>query len=180
MFRFEKFPVFDLGGINLREISTSDADYYYQYMNKKEVKEFLTYDNIPANIDAAIADLRYWSSLFKTRRSIYWGLELSEDKRLIGTAGFNSWNMYHNRVEVSYDLDPLCWGYGIMSKCLNQILDFAYNEMNVTRIQATVVTTNSRSTKLLERLNFEQEGLLRQYEIVGGKRMDYYLYAKIK
>lgn len=174
------FPRFNLGGVELRELRASDAEDYYNYMTTTEVKEFLTYDNIPSTMNAAIEDMRYWGGLFLSRRSIYWGIVLSETDRLIGTVGFNSWNMYHKRAEVSYDLSPMCWGHGIMSRALGQVVSFAYDYMNITRIQATVVTTNSRSIKLLERLGFQKEGLLQKYEIVGGEHMDYYLYAKVK
>lgn len=181
MYIFDKnFPRFDLGGIELRELRVSDAEDYYNYMNSDEVKEFLTYDNIPSTMNAAIDDVRYWGSLFLNRRSVYWGITLSETDNLIGTVGFNSWNMYHRRAEVSYDLSYLCWGHGVMSRCLTKVLDFAYNEMNLTRVQATVVTTNFKSIKLLEKLGFQKEGLLKKYEIIGGKYMDYYIYAKVK
>lgn len=177
---FEIFPRFDIGGIDLREIRPeSDAPSYYEYMNRAEVKQFLTHDNIPASLAAAADDLHYWGGLFRNRRSIYWAMSLSETGQMIGTVGFNTWNRLHNRAEISYDLDPICWGHGIMSRAVERVLDFAHTEMNMVRVQATVVTENSRSIKLLERLGFKKEGILEKYEIVSGKHSDYYMYSKV-
>ncbi|MBP7190024.1 MAG: GNAT family N-acetyltransferase [Rickettsiaceae bacterium] len=177
---FECFPRFDIGGVELREIkSESDGPAYYAYMNRPEVKEFITHDNVPVDLAAAVDDLNYWGGLFKRRSSIYWAIALSETGQMIGTIGFNAWNRTHNRSEISYDLDPICWGHGIMHRAMERILEFAHVEMKMMRVQATVVTENSRSIKLLERMNFEKEGVLRKYEIVAGQHRDYYMYSKV-
>jgi ribosomal-protein-alanine N-acetyltransferase len=177
---FEYFPRFDLGDVHLREIRISDSAAYHRYMNNDEVKEFLTQDNIPITLDAAAEDLRYWSGVFTHRRSIYWGIATTETDELIGTIGFNVWNRVHNRVDISYDLDQRFWGKGIMGRAMSWVVKFALEEMNVVRIQATVALGNVRSVKLLERSDFQQEGILRKYEIIAGKYTDYYMYALVR
>ncbi len=176
---FEYFPRFDLGDVHLREIAVTDAPAYHRYMNMSEVREFLTQDNVPITLDAAVDDLRYWSGIFNNRRSIYWAIADTKTDELIGTIGFNIWNRYHNRADISYDLDCRFWGKGIMKKAMTQVLKFAKEEMKIVRIQATVVTDNQRSTKLLEREGFVQEGILRKYEIIAGRYRDYYMYGLV-
>ncbi len=177
---FDHFPEFDLGGIRLRQICDADAPSYQRYMSTPQVSEFLTNDNIPATVTHALSDLRYWGGLFAAKRSFYWGIANAVTDELIGTIGFNLWNRSHNRAEISYDLAPAFWGHGIMFHSMEKVLGFADQFLGVVRIQATVVVTNQRSMKLLEKYGFEKEGLLRQYENVGGKQMDYYMYSRVK
>jgi ribosomal-protein-alanine N-acetyltransferase len=177
---FDYFPDFDLGGVKLRQIQDKDAAHYQQYMTSKEVTEFLTSDNIPTTHDHALADVRYWGGLFPSKRSFYWGIAVVGSDELIGTVGFNLWNRGHNRAEVSYDLAPAFWGHGVMFQSMQKILSFADAVLKVVRIQATVVTDNQRSIKLLERCGFEREGILRKYEIIHGQYADYYMYSRIK
>lgn len=177
---FEYFPKFDLGDVHLREISITDAAAYHRYMNIPEVREFITQDNVPITLDAAADDLRYWAGIYTNRRSIYWAIADTNTDELIGTIGFNLWNRYHNRADISYDLDYRFWGKGIMTKAITQVINFAKEKMKIVRIQATVVMENQKSINLLERVGFEQEGVLRKYEIIAGRYRDYYIYGNVQ
>lgn len=180
MSQFDYFPDFDLGGARLRQIRESDAEAYQKYMNQPEVTEFLTQENIPISYDRALSDLRYWGGLFAAKRSFYWAIAISATDELIGTVGYNMWHRSHGRGEVSYDLAPAFWGHGIMFHSLQKIMSFGEAVMGLSRIQATVVVSNARSIKLLERCGFKQEGRMEKYEIVGADLKDYYMYGRVK
>lgn len=176
---FEPFPFIDLGDIVLREISKDDAQRYFDYMNEAQMAEFLTQENTPKNLDAALEEVSYWGSLFPNKRSIYWAIALKENNKMIGTAGFNSITFPHSRAEISYDLDPAYWGKGVMLRSVKAILKFSDYTLGIVRVQATVITTNERSIKLLERCGFYNEGVLKKYEIVQGEFKDYFMYGRV-
>lgn len=176
---FNAFPVLDLGDIVLREIVTSDAQDYFDYMSRNEMKSCLTKDNIPQTLEKAIEEVKYWGSLFTNKRSIYWAIALKKTNRMIGTAGFNLISFPNSRAEISYDLSPDHWGKGIMLKSIKGILKFSDYALELVRIQATVIIDNERSIKLLERCGFQKEGILKQYEVVDGRHKDYYMYGRV-
>ena len=175
---YQAFPVIDLGNMVLREITDTDAKDYFDYMSRPEMEQYLTADNRPATLAAALKDVQYWGSLFRNKRSFYWGIAL-KDGRLIGTAGFNIISSNHLRAEISYDLDPEFWGKGMMLKSIKRILQYSDISLGLMRVQATVITTNERSIKLLERSGFAREGILKKYEVVMGEHKDYYMYARV-
>jgi ribosomal-protein-alanine N-acetyltransferase len=177
---FNNFPELDLGEIILREIKTSDAQAYFDYMGRPEMQSFLTKDNIPETFERAMEEVQYWGSLFPQKRSIYWAITLKENNKMIGTAGFNIISFSNSRADISYDLDPEYWGKGIMLKSINGILNFADQILGLVRVQATVITDNERSIKLLDRCGFQREGILKKYELVDGQHKDYYMYGKVK
>jgi ribosomal-protein-alanine N-acetyltransferase len=163
----------------LRKISPEvDYEPYYKYMSSAKMRQFLSDDHIPTNLESALDDLIYWQKLFSTKRSLYWAIA-DKNNYMIGTAGFNHISFKNGRAEISYDLDPNYWGMGYMSKSLNAILDFAENELELIRVQATVDIDNDRSIKLLERCGLLQEGILKKYEVVAGQHKDYFMYSKI-
>lgn len=176
---YQPFPRMDLGEYILRELEDDDAKNYFEYMSRKEVTPFLTDDNRTTSLEKAQKELSYWKSLFQNKRGFYWGIATKNDNGLIGTAGFNMISIAHLRGEISYDLNPDFWGKGIMVKSMRQILKFADEQLGLVRVQATVITTNERSIKLLNKCEFNKEGLLKKFEIVDGKHRDYYLYAKV-
>ena len=64
-----------------------------------------------------------------------------------------------------------------MIEALEAILDVAFNHMRLNRIQAFVYTGNEGSCKLLEKLEFTQEGIAREKNLYRGKYYDHYCYS---
>ena len=177
---FDYFPVLQPeDNIILRQITTADAKDYFEYMNNENVAQYLSGTNLPHSLEHSISELQYWSSLFSSRRSVYWGIVLKDLNKLIGTAGFNNLWRTHARADLSYDLNFDYWGLGIMYRSLDNILNFAKNEMGVVRVQASTVVSNDRSFKLLTKLGFEKEGVMRKYEYLYNKHQDATLLSKI-
>ena len=65
------------------------------------------------------------------------------------------------RAEIGYDLNPECWGQGFMAEALVAAINHGIDSMKLNRIDALVYIKNDRSVRLLQRLGFKQEGLLR-------------------
>lgn len=172
------FPVIELGDILLREIESSDASAYFNYMSREVMSDFLTEDNMPKNFEEAAKELEYWANLFKNKRSFYWAIALKESNKMIGTAGFNILSPKHSKAEISYDLDYDHWGRGYMLKSIKAIIRFAEEALGISRIQATVIIDNERSIKILERCGFSKEGILKKFEVIKGQHKDYYMYAR--
>ena len=175
---FVQFPTIKLkNDIVLREINPKeDAIDYFKYMTKKEVANFIASASRPKSLSHSILELEYWSGLFKSKYSFYWGIEDRTHNKLIGTIGFNSIHQIHRKAEVSYDLSYYYWGKGIMTEAMVEILNFA-KKIGLIRIQATTLTTNTRSQILLERTGYKLEGILKKYEFFEGKNRDSYMYA---
>lgn len=176
---FKKFPVFDLDDIVLREISVEDAKNFLSYISNPHITKYLSSDDLPSNIDQSRNELLYWSGLFYRKASFYWAVADSKNNKIIGTCGFNNWSITHNRIEISYDLDFEYWGKGLMTKSVKKICEFAFDSLNVVRIQATVAEDNVRSIKLLERLGFTNEGLLKKYGTLNNQVKNFYMMALV-
>jgi len=182
MFNFSKakFPVFDLGNAIMRKIiPIQDTENYFLYMNHPEVSAYIAQGNCPHSLEDAKQDLEFWSSLFGTRRGFYWALAEKGNNTIIGSVGFNILFLSQRKGELSFDLDRSYWGAGIMTKALKEIISFSKNTLGLVRLQATSVTTNINSIRLLTRCGFIKEGKLQKYEFLHGKHVDSYMYAKI-
>ena len=66
-------------------------------------------------------------------------------------------------------------GYG--SEAMRLIIDYAFFELNLHRIQLTVFDYNQQAIALYERLGFQREGVFREFGQRDGKRYDMYLYG---
>lgn len=170
---FDSFPVINVDeNFLLRQITHDDIADYYEYMQDKDVLRYVPNECIPTTIVRAREEVEYLLDLFRYRRSVYWTLARKEDNKLIGSCGFNYWNRDHSRAEISYDLSKEYWGQGIMTKTVKAVLAFAFTQMQLRRVEATATPSNKGSLKVLSKVGFKREGLLRDQKFLHGKFHD--------
>jgi len=176
---FSEFPFLSLNTCNLRKIDIKDATALYKYYNNKNVYQYLDWYG-PSSIDNAVEIINHWNNGFKDGWIIRFGIVTKDTNELIGTIFLNS--LDGKRAEIGYELSQDHWRKGIMSEVVNTIINFGFNTLNRTRIQAIVCHENTASEKLLQKNGFQYEGILRQYEehYVTKDVKDMKLYSIIK
>jgi len=98
----------------------------------------------------------------KPRKSYELAIELKSEGRVIGGVGFTKVDLFQEKAEIGYWLGEKYWRQGIMSEALEKMLDFAFNELNLRRIEAGTFAENLASQRLLEKFGFRKEGIKRQ------------------
>ncbi|NGP45911.1 GNAT family N-acetyltransferase [Bacillaceae bacterium SIJ1] len=98
----------------------------------------------------------------------------------IGSCGFHECSPRNARVEMGYELDPFFWGNGYATEALATMIHWGFSEGRLLRIGATVMPENKASLKLLTRLGFQQEGLLKDYIMQDGELRDVIMHRLLK
>ena len=160
---FAAFPELDTERLRLRVLRQADAASLFAVLSDRQVTEF--YDDEPfTEVAQAREQIVSWNEGFGARRCIRWGIVLREDGVVIGSCGYYSLHGWHGRASIGYELARSFWRQGIMTEALRAITQFGFDEIGLNRIQATVMQGNQASIKLLEKLGFGREGVLRAYE----------------
>ncbi len=81
--------------------------------------------------------------------------------------------------EVWYLLHPDRWGQGLVTEGVRQLVRHGFDALNLHRIWASCLPENPGSARVLEKLGFRREGLLRQNLRIHGEWKDSYLYAAL-
>lgn len=81
------------------------------------------------------------------------------------------WPMHH--ATLGYSIDHSVEGRGLMREAVEAVIQFAFKQVNLLRIEACYMPNNTRSAKLLESLGFEVEGRLRKSLEVNGQWEDH-------
>jgi len=161
-------------------MNLEDTDFLFKEWSDPEVTYFMR-DEEPLNKkEQAEAVIRRYQAPENIPNSKWWGIELLETHQLIGTCGFFGWNLYHHHAEIGYDLSPNFWGKEIMPEALQTLLRYGFTEMDLNRIQAMTHSENHRSQKVLLKLGFQKEGLLREYYGLNGIFNDQVLFSFLK
>jgi ribosomal-protein-alanine N-acetyltransferase len=80
-------------------------------------------------------------------------------------------------AHLGYWIDQSVSGRGMATLAVALICDHAFGEVGLHRLQADIRPENVRSQRLVERLGFRQEGLLRRYLDIDGDWRDHLTYA---
>ena len=108
--------------------------------------------------------------------ALTWGIERAADTRLIGTVTLILADE-QPRAELGYILGSEHWGKGLAGEAQRRIIDYAFGELELTRLEADVDPANTASVRSLERLGFTREGLLRERWTVEGEVTDSAFYG---
>ena len=86
------------------------------------------------------------------------------DGAIAGVAGFHRLDRENLSTSIGYWLGSRYEGAGVMSNAVAELLDHAFDEWGVHRVELRAAPGNRRSRALAERLGFVEEGLLRGAE----------------
>jgi ribosomal-protein-alanine N-acetyltransferase len=78
---------------------------------------------------------------------------------------------------LGYWMDREATGRGLASLAVALVCDHAFGPAGLHRLQADIRPENGPSRRLVERLGFRQEGLLRRYLDIDGDWRDHLSYA---
>lgn len=68
---------------------------------------------------------------------------------------------------------------GVMTAALRVLLPTLFGELNLHRIEAACIPTNTPSVRVLEKCGFTREGLARRYLCINGVWQDHLLYGML-
>ncbi|GGB63152.1 MULTISPECIES: GNAT family N-acetyltransferase [Henriciella] len=80
---------------------------------------------------------------------------------------------------LGYMLDRRHEGQSVMRRALDDVLDLAFGEFELHRVQAAIMPHNERSRTLIKRLGFREIGLAERHLLLDGEWKDHILYEKI-
>ena len=82
-------------------------------------------------------------------------------------------------AHIGYWMGERHAGKGYMQDATRTLIDHAFTAMRLHRIEAACIPDNIRSIRVLEKVGFRREGLLRSYLRINGVWQDHYLYSLI-
>ena len=130
------------------------------------------------SIVASLAELRPWmawaahASLEQTTAftreaedrwstSSGWTFTIVHDDEYVGTVGLDRFEPMLERAEMGYWLRSDLTGQGLMTEAGKAVVDFAFDEVGLHRIELHASPNNVPSIKVAETLGFKREGLAR-------------------
>jgi len=139
------------------------------------------FDALPA-YPRDVSSLAEWlQERHKDKSAFLFAIRQLGDDELIGFAEVDGILWAHQVGWLSIAIgDPARWGQGYGTEAMRLLLDFAFGELNLYRVQLTVFSYNTRAIALYEKLGFRREGTYREYLRRDGVRHDMHLYGLLR
>ncbi|MGN6258204.1 MAG: GNAT family N-acetyltransferase [Solirubrobacterales bacterium] len=96
---------------------------------------------------------------------------------ILGVVGFHSVDWTNRSTSIGYWLAEHAQGRGLMTTAVRALVDHAFDEWELHRIEIHCAPANRRSRAIPERLGFREEATLRETELVGGRYLDSVVYG---
>ncbi len=164
-------PFLTTARLDLRALEKDDAEALFAIFADEETMRFdwnpvmrtldEAHEMIARAIERAPGDLgRRWVLIERASRT------------LVGMCTLTNLSRPHDRCEIGYVLERSRWGAGLMTEALEAVLVHAFDGLALHRVEAELDPRNARSVRLLERLGFAREGLMRGRYFVNDEVCD--------
>jgi RimJ/RimL family protein N-acetyltransferase len=167
----DSLPTLDAPRVRLRWLTASDVDGVFAVFSDPRM---MRYWSTPAMTERAEADalIRRIHEHFGSKFGFQWGVERKSDGQLLGTCTLFHIDAKNLRAELGYCLASAYWSQGYMREALTALLDFSFASLRLRRLEADVDPRNENSLRILDKLGFTREGLLRERWNVDGEIQD--------
>ena len=165
--------------LELRKIRRDDASFFFDMFSNSEV---MRYWSAPPMSDRSQAELWVEEAVRSYDRGQWFPLVAArvEDEAPIGYCSLHSFHFESRRAELGYALAHPYWGAGYMHEALCAVVDFAFGQLSLHRLEADLDPENAASARTVERLGFVREGHLRERWIVDGTITDSWIYGLLE
>lgn len=176
MIEGDRLPTITAERVELRWLTEADVPALFDIFSDAEVAR---YWSSPAyeDVEAAAALLTEIHDYFRKGTLFQWGVALRQSDQVVGTCTLASVDALNRRAEIGFALHRRHWKNGYIAEALAVLFRYAFDTLQLRRIEADVDPRNAASIRTLERIGFQREGYLRERWWVAGEAQDSVLYG---
>jgi ribosomal-protein-alanine N-acetyltransferase len=186
---FDKLPKLETNRLILRQIteSASDGRDSLEFINDYSVYRFWglydeSKDTNGRHRPKKKIKLDYHYNLtmkeYLAGRELTWLMELKDTHKVIGEIVLYDFRL-KKQADIGYRLNKDYWGQGFAPEAGQAMVKVAFEYMDLNRLQIRCFTNNNGSVRVAQKLEFAQEGLIKQGAILNVMT-DYYIFGLLK
>ena len=172
-------PTLETRRLRLRPFTDADAEPLFALQSDPRV---LRYWDAPPWTEPSRADRVLAASRQMAEQGT--GARLAVDRladgSFLGWSSLTRWSPEHGSASLTYCLAEAAWGQGYATEAARALLRWAFDTLDLNRVQAEADTRNPASRRVLEKLGFVHEGTLREDCVVDGVVSDSWVFGLLR
>ena len=110
---------------------------------------------------------------------IYWAIQGPNESSLMGTICLWNWKKEQRTAEVGFELALRWQGNGYMQEALEAVIQYGFDQMQLTAIQAYTHALNIKSIQLLLKKQFKLKASIEEQSHKTGKLEQINIYERL-
>jgi aminoglycoside 6'-N-acetyltransferase len=164
----------------VRRFQDGDLSAFLEYRNDPEVARYQGWDSIlEVNAQAMITELKH-AEPGAPGHWFQFAIALKETAQLVGDCGLCVLVQDARQAQLGISLARAYQGQGFATEAVSAVLDYAFINLDLHRVVATVDAENARSAALMERVGLRREGHFMKNAWFKERWADEYLYAVLQ
>jgi ribosomal-protein-serine acetyltransferase len=167
--------------ISLGLLQPHNADEVYSLVdaNRDHLEEWLGWvNNIKSKNDYSETIIPIWLKQFADNNGFNAGIFY--EGKLVGMVSLHFINWKTRHTSIGYYLSKQDEGKGIISMCVKSLLDYAFRDLELNKVEIQCAEANTKSRNIPERLGFKQEGINRDAEFINGHYNNIVTYSLLR
>jgi [ribosomal protein S5]-alanine N-acetyltransferase len=170
-------PVLRAGNATLRELEISDAASLFESLTREEVTRFISPP--PATIDGFERFIAWTRHEQSHGRYVCYGIVPEGEDRVVGIIQLRQLDNSFTTAEWGFALGSDYWGTGLFHESALAVINFAFDQVGVHRLEARAAVANGRGNAALRKLGATPEGVLRRSFLRYGEYLDQVLWGLV-
>ncbi len=98
---------------------------------------------------------------------------------MAGQIEYNYLDRKNRKTEIGFWLGESFQGKGLATKSCRVLIDYAFNELKLNRVEMRCGAENTKSRKIAGKLGFREEGVICQSEWLRDRFVDFVIYGML-
>ncbi|MGG5253384.1 GNAT family N-acetyltransferase [Neobacillus sp. SM06] len=165
--------------IELKLFQLQDSLKLYQLVNenREHLRKWLPWVDTMDSPFQYEAVIPIWLRQFAENNGFNAGILYNGE--LVGSIGLHQIDWHNLQTSIGYYLAKQAEGHGIMTRSVQALLNYAFHDLGLNRVEIRCGEKNKRSRAIPERLGFGKEGKIRDGEQLASGFHDIMIYSML-
>lgn len=175
-------PILETERLILRPVTQDDAGAVFLYASNPNLTRFTLFETHQTIEDSRWFVSTYAHSRYTCKEPDPFGIVIKYDPdgMMVGALGAHWLSQPNGTMEIGYSIAEPFWGHGYIPEACQALIDYLYANFAVERLQARVFVGNIASDRVLEKLGFMKEGVLRSLVFRRGAWCDIAMWSLLR
>lgn len=165
--------------IEIRMFEESEAETVFALVdrNREYLRQWLIWVDRSDSPEVTRQFIRDSKLHYENKESLSAGIWLNGE--LVGATGVVGYEWHNRMLEIGYWLSADHQGKGIMTRAVTALIDDAFDNLGMNRVEIHCATGNLPSRAIPERLGFKRDGVMREAGLLNGQFVDKVIYSML-
>jgi RimJ/RimL family protein N-acetyltransferase len=171
----QSLPMLRGACVTLRQLKESDARSLFAMLTTEEVSRFISPP--PTSVDGFERFIRWTHAQQRAGAYVCYAVTLTGTDTAIGIFQLRSLEAGFGTAEWGFAIGSPFWGTGVFKEGAELMVNFAFDVVEVHRLEARAAVRNGRGNGALQKIGAIQEGVLRKSFLKDGEYLDQVLWT---